>query len=336
MKRLLILRDRDDDVGASIADGCSSTGWEVTNWPRPSAARCEGVEQYHTVLAYGPHNGSMMSVADLLGRVSPDRRPRFIWWLCENAPDPLATTLRLVAGGIARRMGDAMLGYRDGEYRATPVRGLLSRGHRDRVFGELLTFRRRGLLDRLVVTSSARAHRLRQLGFQPVTVPLGYNATRHGRDLQSRKDIDVLFLGREGAGRRAKLLRGISGQLAAHGIRLVVNGPDQWVQGEARIQLLNRTKVLLNILKTPGDFTGHRLVLGMANKALIVTEPFVDPAPFVAGAHFVDAPTSGLAEAVRKALEDEPRRLEIVGRAYGLLQTELEMSRLCVRALSDD
>ncbi len=332
--RVLLLRDRDDDVGAAIADGCAGAGWDVRNCTRWSSHELDlTAERFHTVLGYGPHNGSMLSAARLLTRFGPER-PRFIWWLCENAPDVMATSSRLVAGATVRRLADRLLDFQDGDFSPTPLRSLLTRGHRDRVLGELFYFRQRGLLDRLVVSSPERARRLQRLGFEAITVPLGYSPGRHGSDLQSSRDIDVMFMGRPGSARRGRILRALANGLEAHGVRLTINGPERWVDGERRAQLLNRVKILVNVFKAPGDFTGHRLILGMANKALVVTEPFVDAAPFVPGVHFIEALPADLAHAVAQALRDEGRRLEMVERAYSFIQSDLKMAELCRQVLS--
>ena len=52
--------------------------------------------------------------------------------------------------------------------------------------------------------------------------------------------------------------------------------------------LLNRAKIMLNISRYPGQLTGKRLILGMANKTLVVSEPMYLSEPYKSGQHYVD------------------------------------------------
>lgn len=332
-RRLLLLRDRDDDVGAAIAEGSAAAGWDVFNWPRARAAHLpEDIGRFHTVLGYGPHNGSMLPVAGLLTQARQPR-PRFVWWLCENAPDPASWRSTLFAGSLVRWWGDRLIGYRDDTPVSSGLRQWLSAGQRHRILAELRHFRRAGLLDRLVVTSAARARLLQQLGFETVTIPLGYHAGA-GDDLGLERDIDVLFLGRL-TPRREAHLRTIRDALASDGINMEINASGgQWVEGHERTRLLNRAKIVLNLLRSPGDFTSHRLVLAMANKALVVSEPFADPSPYQEGTHFIQAASRDLPSAIGQLIRDDQRRASIVQCAYHFVTTELAMAKLCAQCLA--
>ena len=332
--RLLLLRDRDDDIGASIAAGSAAAGWDVFSWPRWKVGQLphSTLSSWNTVLGYGPHNGSMLPAAELLRLAATPSRPRFVWWLCENAPDPTLSHPALLAGSIARWWGDRLLAYRDGEFHPSKVRAPFVRGQRHRILAELRYFRRHGLLDRLVVTSEARSRVLQQLGFDTVTIPLGYHDGA-GRDLQLTRDIDVLFLGRS-TPRRTDILRAVTDELRPRGVRVEVFADERWVEGEERCQLLNRAKILINVLRSPGDFTSHRLILGMANKCLVVSEPFLDAAPFRADEHFVEAAPADMSRIVRQLLQDDGLRRAIVERAHQFITHELAMPRLCARCLS--
>jgi hypothetical protein len=330
--RLLLLRDRDVDIGASIAAGSTAAGWNVTNWPRVRAHELsiDGMS-FDTVMSYGPHNGSMLPAARLLERASR-WRPRFIWWLCENAPDLALSPAVVTAGARIRWIGDRLLGYDNAETGRSRLRTFLTKGHRHRIMAELRHFRRRGLLDRLIVTSRARTHLLEQMGFKPMTIPLGYHEA-YGRDIRLTRDIDVLFLGDAGIPRRRAILKTLDSQLRPLGIRFEIYDRGRWVEGHRRTQLLNRTRILLNLFKSPADFTGHRLLLGMSNKALVVSEPFVDPFPFQRGEHFLEARAVDMVDTIAAALTDNDSRHRIVERAYEFVTRELAMQKLCARGL---
>ncbi len=333
---MLLLRDGDADVGSLIANGCRAAGWQVLESPRLRTAElCRNPPEVDTLLAYGPHNGSMMPVAALLDAYPRDRRPRFVWWLCENAPDPGKPSACLRAASALRWTLDRALSYEDGEVAGSRVRRWLTSGHRHRILAELQFFKRQGLLDRLVVTSAARTRALTRLGFRCVTVPLGYDATLLGEDRCQPRDRDVLFLGNPGSPRRRALLGAIADALAAHGVLLeIVDGDPGFLDGDARTDLLNRCRVFLNLLRAPDEFTGHRLLLGMANKALVVSERLVDPTPFVPDQHFVHASQDALVDTILRGLADGAMRKRVVEHAYQFITTDLAMPRMCERCLA--
>jgi hypothetical protein len=76
------------------------------------------------------------------------------------------------------------------------------------------------------------------------------------------------------------------------------------------------------------------LVLALATGSVVVTEPLVDPFPFVAGEHFVEAPLDGLLDAARGLIADEPTRRRIAEAGQALLTGELRMARCLSRAIS--
>ena len=102
----------------------------------------------------------------------------------------------------------------------------------------------------------------------------------------------------------------------------------RYLTGEERACLLNQTKILLNILRSGDDFTGQRLLLAMANKALVISEPLKDSAPFVAGRHFIAAPVAKFAETIQFYLSHDAERLQIVEAAHRFVTLELPLERM--------
>jgi hypothetical protein len=86
--------------------------------------------------------------------------------------------------------------------------------------------------------------------------------------------------------------------------------------------LLNRTKILLNFPRRPGLLSGMRMVLGMANGALVIGEPVYMPSPFEPGRHYVEAPIDEIPAAVERWLEDEPGRLAMTEEARRFVTEE--------------
>lgn len=327
MQDVLFLRDRDDDIALSVIEGFTEAGASIEAISREEfSADHVSRERYQVVLACGPNTGSMMPVARCLEACQPERRPFFVWWLCENAPDLQYPARVSQALGAVRFRADRTL-ERLG--RDPAVMGFWTQGHRARVMGELGYFYARGLINLLAVNSGLRAKVLNRLGIRAVFAPLGY-APIYGRDLGLVRDIDVLFLGRPGNRRRQAIVRAISAELDRRGHRLVVHDGSQGYLGyEERTLYLNRVKILLNVLKSPRDMTGCRLVMGMANKALVVSETLADPTPFSLSQHYVEASSARLPEVVGHYLENHAERTRIVDEAYRFVRGELDMGSVC-------
>jgi hypothetical protein len=190
------------------------------------------------------------------------------------------------------------------------------------VYTNYLTIRRlhrAGIPDVLVLSSRGRQDFLAERGIPGHFAPLGCSPMM-GRDLGIPRDIDVLFLGILNVPRRNRLLQSLRKQhidLTAAG-----SWSDPALWGEDRTRLLNRTKILINFARTPGEFSGYRLSLGMANKALVVSEPIYRPEPFVPGTHFVMVHPDEMAASIRHYLDADDERQSITATAARFVHEE--------------
>ncbi len=261
------------------------------------------------------------AVCRRLHSMPPDRRPFVVIWHTEPLPPPRSANLpypRLSLREIAKIV------LRDA--RATDV------------YTNYFTLRRlhnAGLPDVLVVSATGRQHLLRERGIESHFVPFGYDA-RMGRDLGLTRDIDALFLGSLDVPRRKRILEFLQGQ----GINVTSVGdwsnPAYW--GEQRTALLNRVRILLNFPRTAAEYSGARILLGLANKALVISEPIYDPAPYVPGKHFVMAPVEELPDVIRHYLANDAERERIVEEGHRLALIELTMERSveCILQLASE
>ena len=142
--------------------------------------------------------------------------------------------------------------------------------------GSISAVHRRAARDgiRLVVTSADRAASLRRVGIR-ARVSFGYHPVHagppHAVD-DADRDIDVLVLATDASGvptRRARARRGGRGAGLAVRVELAQGGA--W--GADRHRLIARARVVLNINRAPGNFTGIRTVLVGAAGAALVSEP---------------------------------------------------------------
>jgi glycosyltransferase involved in cell wall biosynthesis len=185
--------------------------------------------------------------------------------------------------------------------------------------------------DLLIASTPSRWEFMAEHGMAAHWIPLGYDPANHGRDLGLPRDIDVLFLGTLDVPRRNRQLE----RLRRKGIRVSIVGswsdPACW--GENRTGLLNRTKVLLNISRHPGNLSDTRLILGMANKVLVIAEPMYKPDPFVPGQHYVSASVEEMPEAIRYYLAHADERQRIVDEGHRLVTQEATLAHSVARIL---
>jgi hypothetical protein len=187
----------------------------------------------------------------------------------------------------------------------------------------------------LLVSSQAWQESLAEQGISAQWVPYGYEAgdgIRAAGEPDGERDIEALFLGELGIPRRRKTFK----QLRSLGVNLVVRG--SWFQkqlwGEGRTRLINRSQAFLNIQRYPGEIGAHRMILGMANRSLVISEPIYKPAPFVPGEHYVDAEVREMPEVLRYYRAHPAERADLVDRAYRFVTQELRMETSISRILS--
>jgi len=247
----------------------------------------------------------------------PQRRPLVVIWHWEPLPHPAS------AGSRPPRLS---------------LREWVKVMLRDARATDLYTNQRRlsqlaqhGIPDILAVCSFAWHESLREQGIQSVWVPIGRD-DEDGDDLGLERDLDVLFLGSLDIPRRKRIIK----YLQQHRPDLCARGSwfDNCYWGNSRTELINRAKTFLNIQRYPGEFAGHRLILGMANKSLVISEPIYKPLPFERGKHFVEAKVEDMPAAIDHYLSDPEERQEIVDAAYSFLNEEVTMTQSVARIVS--
>ena len=182
-----------------------------------------------------------------------------------------------------------------------------------------------GLPDLLIVSGRGRQGYLASCGIDSRFVPLGYAPKHHGRPLGLERDIDVLFLGAMDVWRRQRLVK----KLERAGVRVRTEGSfnDHGLWGDQRSRVLNRTKILLNLQRQPGQFAGLRMILGMANGAMVISEPIDQPEPYAAGRHYVEASVDQIPAVIGHYLNHPQERERIAADAYRLVSEEVTMSQ---------
>lgn len=260
-----------------------------------------------------------------------DKTP-LIYWFTESIPSP--TWPRMLAGLLAK------FRYRiDGPIYRTktfPLRSSLPELGRLRAFGEMLYLYKAKRLTLLVTPTEHRASYFRDLGLPAISLSMGY-APIFGRDLAKTRDIDVIFIGSTRDRRRGKIIMELKRKLGNIGVSMVIKDGSQqhgYAFGDQRTMLLNRSKIALNIMRQPWDSFVYRTLISSANKAMVLSEPMLDPGPFSLGEHFAESEISKLAEAVRYYLENSQERERIATSAHQYVTKDLTMERMVKQLLT--
>jgi len=187
---------------------------------------------------------------------------------------------------------------------------------------------RAGCIDQFFATVQPRVEFLRSRGISADLLPFGYHPD-WGGDLAIERDIDVLFLGAL-VKRRGVLVHQLQQQLERRGRKLTAV---RRAFGEARTELLNRTRIMLVLLRTPHDMPAMRLLLGMACGALVVCEKCAGTSEFRSGEHFVMAGLEQLPEVIDYYLTHEDERCRIARQGHEFVTRELTIENMLCRLL---
>jgi glycosyltransferase involved in cell wall biosynthesis len=250
--------------------------------------------------------------------LEPHQRPLVFLWQSEPLPPSKASGIPLPGLSIREL---AKIALRD--RRATDVYTNYYR---------LRSLHRKGLPDILTVSSLAWQEFLQEHDIPARHVPIGYSSHAHDHYEGGPKNIDVLFLGEWRIPRRRRRLQ----RLKKKSIPLLIKGswhdPECW--GEKRKELLNRTKILLNIQRYPGEISGFRLLQGMANRALVISEPIYKPEPYQPGVHYVSTPMDRMADTIRYYLKNTGESEKIVNAGYELVTKKLTIENSLNKMIS--
>ncbi len=174
-------------------------------------------------------------------------------------------------------------------------------------------------IDYLFAMTTAMQRFIAGKGIDIDFIPFGYNSA-FGENLRLERDIDVLFLGRINNKRRAAILHKLSEELAAENVKLKIVDKDCY--GEERTQLLNRTKISLDLPRVPWDFAPVRFLLSMSCCAMVVSEGNCPKEPYIKDVHYVQAADSDLTATILSYLRNEQQRHRITRDAYNYVKKE--------------
>ncbi|MBV9849098.1 MAG: glycosyltransferase [Armatimonadetes bacterium] len=275
------------------------------------------------LLCYGPMRSIVRGVERL--KAMPHVPPVIVWFT-EQTPSPRWPAALLRPAAQARYALES---------RFAPQIG--SKAGRLRALGELLALQQSGRLVRAFTFTETNRRALNRLGLPATVVPMGYGPM-FGQDLGLERDVDVVFLGSARDSRRGPMLRRLERQLAACGVRFVIKdgSPERGhVFGQERTRLLNRAKIMLNLMRQPWDDPVFRILLAAPNGAMLLSEALLPASrgPYRAGEHFAMAADGDVAGAVRHYLARDVERRRIAEAARDFVTTDQTMGRMAGRIL---
>ncbi len=304
----LIYWENEEGIGQAIRAELDALGYLVTRFGENDAIPAAA----DIIFLYGPFG----KYSHLLDGLPSPRTQTVIFWNTEGLPD-ISWHPKLVR--VLSRL-------RAWAGRGTGWRQRFDRGFiRFRYLGDFYHAHRRGQIDVLADISAVYADYLSTEGIPAIHAPFG-SAPAWFDDRARARDIDVLWMGKFGSARRKNILRRLRAELAEHGVEIymVDNVEHPFVYDDARTDLLHRTKITLNILRTWYDENSLRICMAAPNGSLVVSEPLLAHVPqYVAGEHYVSAPIPKLAETIVHYLNHPAEREKIAENARRLTTTEL-------------
>ena len=310
----------DDGLSVNAARYLEGLGYRVTPFLYNRAIP-EGVD---IVAINGPFNSLAPLCLQLISR-RREQRPAVVFTHTEQFPNfNLPEWLRRPfshARSAIERSGYLKTGA---EWTVRPgFRPLLTKAHRYRYYGDLFWMRRTGILSALIVHSEWTAALLRRRGFDVLVPPMMGLSADWGQDLALTRDIPVLWLGKIGSSRRRNLLRQLRADLQQRGLDLyMVDGEENpYIFGDERTRLLNRTRIMVNILREPWDDNSMRYYLAAANGCLIITEPTLPHTRLLRGKHLIEVPVHEMGDTICRYLDNEPERSRIARQASEWMAT---------------
>lgn len=288
--------------------------------------------QADVVLLFGPF-GKFLHIPQAFAGLPRRKRPIFAYWNTEGLPDlrlpwPLVKSLSLARSLAGRMDSSPNPGLRRLAARP-PLSTLENRLLRYRYLGDYFHAWSRGWLDVFYDISAVYADFFRRRGLPAGVAPFGSHAAWHA-DLNLKRDIDVLWMGKRGSRRRGEALDRLREELRRQGVEIYMidNEERPFVYNEERTELINRAKITLNLLRTWYDENSLRICLAAPNRSLVISEPLLPHVPeYRPGLHYISTPLEKMAGSILYYLEHAAERQAIVDNAHRLLTETLTFRR---------
>lgn len=285
-------------------------------------------ERADVVFSFAPY-GRFYPVIRQIATMPTSRRPFFFHWNMENPPDLRLPWVIMSSIGAFRSWVDRLneqTGWKRQLINIPPLSLINNKLHKFRYVGDYYYANNQGLLDLYAESSNIYAQLHRDHGLPAISVPWGTHPSWY-KDLNLERDIDVLWLGKRRTRRRSILLDKVRQQLLTHGIQMYVadNVEKPFIYRDERIQFLNRSKIVLNLLPTWYDHAfPYRFHVAAGNRCLIVSEKNLPHSQiYKPQYHYAESLPKKLTETIIYYLAHEEERKQITENAYRLVTEEM-------------
>jgi hypothetical protein len=313
-----------DGMAQEIHLGICENGYDV-QLQTPDQPIPEGTD---LLLSYGPY-GSLFQIVQKLKAFPHHKRPLYMHWDTEGMPDfrmpgPLIQSISGLRSWYTQRLDE-----KSGLRKIPFLSFLDKRMHRFRYFGDYHRAYRQGWLDALFEYSLIYTEAHRRCGLPAIYMPWGTAAVDYV-EMDVKRDIDVVWLGKPRSRRRNLMIADLRTQLTRQGYSMLIfDGVERpYIFGRERSELLNRTKVTLNLLPY-WDFNNFpfKFHLAAGNRSLVVSEAFLRHNPeYIPGFHYVETPAAQLLETIKYYLHHEDERSQIAQNAFELATQQMTMA----------
>ena len=318
-----------DGLARAIGDEITELGIEPVLFPFNGAIP----SAVNMVLTFAPYD-KILPIASQMARYDPKKRPVYVHWQTQNLPNPDIPWLftKLLAGfrSWIDRLPDSQRSMERFVATLKSVQWLSQRMYRFRYVGDIQYAYSQGWLDILVESSTIFAQNDTAHGIPAVYVPWGTFQSFYA-NLHLRRDIDVLWFGKRRTRRRSQLLDAIRRELRTDGIEIhVIDGEEHpFIYGDERSNILNRSKIVLNLQIYPYDNVfPYRFHIVAGNRCLVISEPELNHHPYcIPGKHFVATEADQIVTQILYYLNHEDERLQITENAYCLATETLTMAK---------
>ena len=284
------------------------------------------------ILTFAPYN-DLYPLHSRIAQIPHDERPFYVHWNFESLPSPLIPWPMLKSLAQIRTWVNRK-NYSSNDlvkiiFSISPIKFFDGRMNKFRYLGENHHALINGWMNLLADISDVQANIYKKHGVDAVYIPWGTSKTWH-KELNLKRDIDLLWMGKRRTRRRSKLLDKICAELGEAGINcFIADGLENpFVYDQERIEILNRSKITLNLLPTWYDPAFiFRFHMAAGNRSLVISEPILQHnEKYAAGENYVSAPIEQLCDVILYYLNHEGERQEIIDNAYVLVTTEMTLT----------
>ncbi len=236
------------------------------------------------ILTYGPYN-RFYPIAKKMGNLPKIKRPIFIHWSIENIPDPRLPNFFVNIFSHFRttidRMQDSDHSLANSFVKRFPLSFVNNRFHRLRHIKDYLDAYENGWLNILADISAIYVNYYQRFGIHAKYVPWGTSSLWY-EDLNLERDIGVMWMGKRRTRHRSDLIDHIEKVMQENDIQMFIadGARHPFIYNEKRTEILNRTRITLNLQYIPYIATlPVRFGFTAGNKSLVISEKAPNHSP---------------------------------------------------------